>query len=130
MTGETKEVSEMRYDNISNYSPINEVSPDKVDKLVESMLERGWVGCPILVYGESLITGSHRLAALHKIAHEHPEADVLNQEIAEDVTDIIEGRLAEFEAENGYIPEIEYDNIGWLFEGTWVENHKDSLPEW
>jgi len=53
----------MRYDTISNYSPINEVSPDKVDKLVESMLERGWVGCPILVYGESLITGSHRLAA-------------------------------------------------------------------
>jgi len=130
MTGETKEVSEMRYDTISNYSPINEVSPDKVDKLVESMLERGWIGCPILVYGESLITGSHRLAALHKIAHEHPGADVLNQEIAEDVTDIIEDRLAEFEAENGYIPEIEYDDIGWLFEGTWVEDHKDSLPEW
>ena len=120
----------MRYDNISHYSPINEVSPDKVDQLVESMLERGWVGCPILIYGESLITGSHRLAALHQIAHEHPEADVLTQEIAEDVTDIIEGRLAKFEAENGYIPEIEYDNIGWLFEGTWVEDHKDSLPEW
>ena len=120
----------MRYDDISHYTPLNAVSPDKVNALVESMLKRGWVGCPILVYGDSLITGSHRLAALHQIAHEHPDAEVLTQEIAEDVTDIIEARLAEFEVEHGYIPDIEYDHIGWLFEGTWVEAYKASLPEW
>ena len=120
----------MRYDHISSYSPINAVRPDKVAQLVESMLEQGWIGCPILIYGESLITGSHRLAALHKIAHEHPDAEVLTQEIAEDVTDIIEGRLSEFAEEHGYIPDIEYDHIGWLFEGTWVAKYKDTLPEW
>ena len=120
----------MRYDHISHYTPLNKVSPDKVATLVESMLEHGWIGCPILIYGDSLITGSHRLAALHQIAHEHPDAEVLTQEIAEDVTDIIEGRLAAFQAEHGYIPDIEYDHIGWLFEGTWVEAYKASLPEW
>ena len=120
----------MRYDHISHYNPINEVRRDKVAQLVESMLKHGWIGCPILIYGDSLITGSHRLAALHKIAHEHPDAEVLTQDIAEDVTDIIEARLAEFQAEHGYMPDIEYDHIGWLFEGTWVEAYKASLPEW
>ena len=120
----------MRYDHISHYSPINAVRPDKVAQLVESMLKRGWIGCPILIYGDSLITGSHRLAALHQIAHELTDAEVLTKDIAEDVTDIIEARLAEFQAEHGYIPDIEYDHIGWLFEGTWVEAYKASLPEW
>ena len=120
----------MRYDHISHYTPLNAVSPDKVAALVESMLERGWVGCPILIYGESLIPGSHGFAALQQIAHEHPDAAVLPQDIAEDVPDIIEARLSEYESEHGYIPDIEYDHIGWLFEGTWVERYKDSLPEW
>jgi hypothetical protein len=120
----------MRYDHISHYTPLNAVSPDKVQELVESMLERGWIGCPILIYGESLITGSHRFAALQQIAHEHPDAAVLTQDIAEDVTDIIEGRLSEFAEEHGYIPDIEYDHIGWLFEGTWIAKYKDTLPEW
>ena len=43
----------MRYDHISHYSPINAVSPDKVQELVESMLEHGWIGCPILIYGRA-----------------------------------------------------------------------------
>ena len=120
----------MRYDHISHYSPINAVIPEKVAALVESMLKHGWIGCPILIYGESLSPGSHGFAALQQIAHEPPDAAVPTQDIEEDATDIIEARLSEYESEHGYIPDIEYDHIGWLVEGTWVEQHKDSLPEW
>lgn len=120
----------MRYDQIQCYAPVNGVEAAKVAELAESMLAHGWVGCPILVVGESLLTGSHRLAALRKIAEEHPEAQVLDQDVAEDVTEIVEAKLAEFEDENGYIPDIEYDRIGWLLEGSWVEEYKDEIVEW
>ena len=120
----------MRYDQIQCYAPVNGVEAAKVAELAESMLAHGWVGCPILVVGESLLTGSHRLAALKMIAAEHPEAEVLGQDVAEDVTEIVEAKLAEFEGENGYIPDIEYDRIGWLLEGSWVEGYKDEIVEW
>lgn len=120
----------MRYDRIQSFAELNDIDSAKVAKLAESMLAHGWVGCPILIVGESLLTGSHRLAALKVIAEQHPEAAVLDQAVAEDVTEIVEAKLAEFEAENGYIPEIEYDCIGWLLEGSWIEAYKDEIAEW
>lgn len=120
----------MTYYRIASYSTINDVEAAKVRALADSMLADGWVGCPILVCGGALLTGSHRLAALRLIAEEHEDAEVLTQDVAADVTDIVEERLAAFEAENGYVPDIEYDNIGWLLEGTWVENYKDEIVEW
>ena len=119
----------MRYDQIQCYAPVNGVDAAKVAELAESMLAHGWVGCPILVVGESLLTGSHRLAALRKIAEEHPEAHVLRQDVAEDVTEIVGAKMAEFEDANGYMPDIEYDHIGWLLEGSWAEAYKDEIAE-
>lgn len=120
----------MTYDQIAYLAPINDIDNSKVRALVESMLQHGWVGCPILIYGDSLLTGSHRLAALQLLAAEYEDAEVLSQDVAADVTDIIEERLAKFEADNGYTPDIEYDNIGWLLEGTWVEDYRDEIVEW
>jgi hypothetical protein len=120
----------VKYHNIQCYLPVNDTDETRVEELVKSMLVNGWVGCPILVLGESLLTGSHRLAALHKIAEEYPEARVLTQEVAEDVSDIINAQLLAYEAEYGYIPEIDYSDIGWLLEGSWVEAYSDEIGEW
>lgn len=120
----------MKYYHIQCYAPINDTDETRVKELVESMLTNGWTGCPILVLGESLLTGSHRLAALHWIAEEHPEAKVLEQDVAEDVTDIVNARLLAHEAEYGYIPDIDYSSIGWLLEGSWVEAYSDEIVEW
>lgn len=54
----------MTYDRISRFAPINDVDNDKVKEIAESIKANGYVGCPILVFGESLLTGSHRKAAL------------------------------------------------------------------
>lgn len=61
------EVARMNYYDIQCFAEINEVDESKVDELVSSMLSNGWQGMPILIIGESLLTGSHRLAALKKL---------------------------------------------------------------
>lgn len=58
------------------------------------------------------------------------DAEVLGHDIAEDVTEIVESKLQAYEAENGWIPDIEYDRIGWLLEGSWVEEYKNEIAEW
>lgn len=111
-------------------APINKVDEDKVRELADSMVANGWQGCPILVMGESLLTGSHRLAALNLIRDEYEDDSVLDQEVAEDVTEIVEEAMAAYEEEHGYSRDIEYDNIGWMLEGSWVEEYKDEIEEW
>lgn len=126
----------MTYEEINHFAKINELDSDKVKTLVGSMLTNGWVGCPILVFSDSLLTGSHRLAALCEIERmfndgeieEYPE--ILDQEVAEDVTDIVCDSLEKFNDENGYTPDIDYSNIGWLLEGSWVEDYKSEIVEW
>ena len=125
----------MKYNDIRCYEPVNEVDDGKVGELVKSMLENGWQGMPILVCGEALLTGSHRLAALRKIDRmimddEIEDAAVLEEDIADDVTEIVENKLREFEAENDYVPDIDYADIGWLLAGSWVEEYKDEIVEW
>ena len=108
----------------------------KVQALVKSILENGWKGCPILVYGESLLTGNHRQEALGRIYNmvlsgEIDDAPVLDDDsVAEDVTEIVEKNLKAAEELLGYIPEIDYSNIGWLLKGSWVEKYKDEIVEW
>lgn len=46
----------MTYDRISRFAPINDVDNDKVKEIAESIKANGYVGCPILVFGESLLT--------------------------------------------------------------------------
>jgi len=118
----------MTYNRISCYQPINDVDPSKVYKIAESIKKNGFVGCPILVYGEMLITGSHRLAALRLLLDEG--YDVENLDVAEDVTDIVENAILDFEEENGYSPDIDFSDISWMFAGTWVEEYKDEINEW
>ena len=126
----------MTYNDIACYALINDVDTDKVNDLADSMIENGWVGCPILVYGEELLTGSHRLAALHEVERRYLTGkidevpEVLTCDIAEDVTEIVEENIAKAEEKNGYAPEIEYDNLGWMLEGSWVEEYKDEMEEW
>ena len=108
---------------------------EKVDELVESMLKNGWVGSPILIYGDGLLTGSHRFAALKKINKmiendEIQEANVMDQDVADDVTEIVEEHIAQYEEENGWVPDIDFGNIGWLLEGSWVEKYSDEIAEW
>ena len=102
---------------------------------LESMLENGWVGAPILVYGNDLMTGSHRFEALQRISDmvndgEIEEAAVLEQDVAEDVTEIIEEKIAQYEEENGWVPDIDYNDIGWMLEGSWVEEYSEEITEW
>lgn len=127
----------MTYDDIRCFALINDTDSDRVEELATSMIENGWQGCPILVCGEGLLTGSHRLAALHYIAEmlnndeiTDEQAAVLNQDIAEDVTEIVEEHMAAFEEREGCTPDIDFQNIGWLLEGSWVEEYKNEITEW
>lgn len=125
----------MTYNQIRGYSKINETDENKVNELVKSMLENGWQGCPILVYGDELLTGSHRLEALRKIEDmlnndEIESAAVLDEDIAEDVTEIIERNMAAFEEENGWAQDIRLNDIGWMLKDSWVEEYKNEIDEW
>lgn len=125
----------MRFREIEYFAPINDVDQNKVNQIAESIKDNGYVGCPILVCGESLITGSHRLTALQQLAEQEDAEQidfigVRDLIVAADVTDIVEEAMRKFEEENGYARDIEFDNIGWLFEGTWVEEYKNEIEEW
>ena len=73
----------MTYEEIEGrYCPINKVEESHVLEIMESMRKNGYVGCPILIYGDRLLTGSHRLVALERLAEENDE--VHDWEVAED----------------------------------------------
>lgn len=117
---------------------INKTNQKKVEEIKKSILEKGWIGCPILINGDELLTGSHRLEALKQLNDyegdkeiEDRISDILdNDDIAEDVTDIVEANFQKFYEENGYYPDIEYDQIGWMLEGSWVEEYEEEIGEW
>lgn len=108
---------------------INDVIESKVDDLYESMKKNGYVGCPILIYNGNLLTGSHRLCALDKLYRDGYD-EVFDWEVAEDVTDIVKEHILAREESDGWAPDIDYSNIGWLLEGSWVEQYKDEIAEW
>ena len=115
---------------------INKVDEDKVQQLIESIINEGWKGAPILHHQSiGLITGSHRTAALRRISdmYENDELTEKQREIVEeidrtevyyyDVTDIIDDCI-----EKGI--ELEYDNLERVFKGTEVEQWKEEIEEW
>ncbi|MGJ4851409.1 ParB N-terminal domain-containing protein [Bacillota bacterium Meth-B3] len=126
----------MKYSQICRYEEINNVDAQRVRALAQSMIENGWQGCPILVCGESLLTGSHRHAALAEVERMYAEDEideypaVLDQDVAEDVTEIVEAALSAYEEENGWVPDIDYSNIGWMLTGSFIEQYKDEIVEW
>ena len=115
---------------IINLACINETDEGKVRALADSMVANGWQGCPILVYADSLLTGSHRLAALKLIRDEYEDDSILGEDVAEDVTGIVEENIAAYEEKHGWAPDIDYGNIGWLLKDSWVEEYKDEIAEW
>lgn len=115
----------MRYIDIKYMNPINQTDPARVK---ESMKEKGFVGCPILIFNDTLLTGSHRLEALRQLAEEDDR--VLFWDVAEDVTDIVNQAYDRRIEEEGWAPDLDYSDIGWLFEGSWVEQYKDEIDEW
>lgn len=128
-------IMNMKFREIEYFEPINETEEHKVNEIAESIKANGFVGCPILVCGETLITGSHRLTALQQLAEQedNDEIDfigVRDMVVAADVTEIIDTAIRNFEEENGYTPDVQLDNIGWIFKGTWVEEYKSEIEEW
>lgn len=119
----------MTYQNIEFMSPINALDENHVAEIAESIRENGFQGCPILILNDQLLTGSHRLAALNRLADEGFDVDGLG-DIAEDVTDIVNESMAAYEEENGWCPDLAYDDIGWVLKGSWVEGYKDEIVEW
>ena len=120
----------MKFREIEYFAPINEVDQDKVNEIAESIKTNGFIGCPILVCGETLITGSHRLTALKQLAEQedNEEIDYIGVRdliVAADVTDLVEKALSENPDR-----ELDTSNIGWIFEGTWVERYKSEIEEW
>ena len=118
----------MRYSEISFMGLINDTDADKVNEIAESMKQNGFVGCPILVANDQLLTGSHRLAALRQLEDEG--YDIFDWEVAEDVTDIVEDAFSRFEEEHGWSRDIDYSDLGWMLKGSWVEEYKSEIIEW
>lgn len=118
----------MTYGKIAYMNLINEVDSEKVNAIADSMRANGFVGCPILIYNDQLLTGSHRCAALALLAEE--DSDVFDWDVAEDVTDLVEAAFERFEEENGWCRDMDLSDLGWIFKGTWVEEYKNEIEEW
>ena len=114
------------YFEIKSLPMVNEVNRDKVEEIKNSILVNGWQGAPILYTNLGLVTGSHRLAALREIEETEEDDDVLFENVAEDVTDIINDYC---ESHDTYWDELDFANLGEIFAGTWVEEYKDEI-EW
>lgn len=124
----------MKFEDIKLFAPPNKTNPAKVESLVQSMLDKGWQGAPILTINLGvLLTGAHRLQALKKINRMWWDGEledmpiVLTQDVAEDVTDIISDYYANTE---DTLDTFQYDNLREYFAGTWVEQYAENHKEW
>lgn len=115
------------YFDISSLPTVNEVDQNKVEEIQESILANGWQGAPILYTNLGLVTGSHRLAALREIEETEDDDDILFEDVAEDVTDIVNDYC---EKNDMTWDELDFGNLGAIFAGTWVEEYKDEIREW
>lgn len=115
------------YFDISSLPLVNEVDEKKVSEIKKSILENGWQGAPILYTNLGLVTGSHRLAALRSIEETEDDIDVLDEDVAEDVTDVINQYC---ESHDTYWDEIDFSSLRGIFTGTWVEEYKGDIEEW
>lgn len=123
----------MSYYKIKAYPLINDVDTDKVEHLMQSMLDSGWHGAPILFCDTCLITGSHRLQALKNLDNMYYDVDsdiqdkidrvLCNDAIAINVTDIINEYCVNNDCD------IDFSSLGNIFAGTWVEQYKNEI-EW
>ena len=69
----------------------NKTNKDKVESLIQSMLKEGWIGNKLLYHRDNgFVEGSHRLKSLEIITDRYPKDKILKQEVAHDITEIIE----------------------------------------
>lgn len=117
------------YEDIKCLPLVNDVDEKKVSEIKESILANGWQGAPILYTNLGLVTGSHRLAALQEIEEDDDvlDDDVLFEDIAEDVTDIINDYC---EKNDMTWEDLDFSYLREIFAGTWVEEYKDEIREW
>lgn len=115
------------YEDIKCIPSVNDVDEKKVSEIKKSILANGWQGAPILYTNLGLVTGSHRLAALQEIEESGEDDDVLFENIAEDVTDIINDYC---EKNNMTWEDLDFSYLREIFAGTWVEEYKDEIQEW
>lgn len=115
------------YYDIKGLPLVNDVDDEKVEEIKKSILTNGWHGCPILYTDLGLVTGSHRLAALQSIEETEDYNDVLDEDIAEDVSEIINDYC---EKNDTYWDELDFSYLRDIFSGTWVEEYKDEIEEW
>lgn len=115
------------YFDIKSLPLVNEVDEKKVSEIKKSILKNGWKGAPILYTNMGLVTGSHRLAALQEIEESGEDDDVLFEDVAEDVTDIINDYCSSHDT---YWDELDFSSLRDIFSGTWVEEYADSIDEW
>lgn len=62
------------------------VDDNKVKAIAESIKVNGWVGAPMVVWGDFIITGNHRYAACQMVDYE-PETITLEEVFEEDGLD-------------------------------------------
>lgn len=113
------------YEDIKCLPLVNDVNHDKVEEIKESILKNGWQGAPILYTNMGLVTGSHRLAALQEIEESGEDDDVLFENVAEDVTDIVNDYC---EKNDMTWDELDFSYLREIFTGTWVEEYE--IREW
>ena len=117
----------MDYESISNILPINDVDPDLVKKIAESM-SNGWSG-PALLYSSAhnmAITGSHRIAAA-KLLIDTDESYGEYDGVVIDVDEYLEDYC---EREDITIDQIPFDNLRLIFEGTDIESEAQQNIEY
>lgn len=115
------------YEEIKSLPLVNDVDAEKVEEIKKSIMENGWQRAPILYTNLGLVTGSHRLAALKEIDDYEDDDDVLFEDVAEDVTDIINDYC---EKNDMTWDELDFSSLRKIFTGTWVEDYKDEIREW
>ena len=65
------------------------IDSDKVTEIANSIQNNGWQGSPIVVWGDTLITGNHRYAACKELGID-PETITLEEVFTEDGVDFDE----------------------------------------
>ena len=124
------------YQRIKHLS-LNDTEQLRVNEIMESLLTNGWIGAPILYIDDMcLVTGSHRLEALKQIESMYDVSDdetqdkiteILNADIALDVTDIVNEYCEENDCTYDQLP---FDSLRNIFKNTRIEEFKGEINEW
>lgn len=119
----------MTYESVCSYNRVNCVNSAKVLKIKKNIIEKGWIGSPILVAKDQcfLVSGSHRMKALDLLYDCSETEHLVESAKFEDVSDIVEQFCLENDCSSDDLP---YDNLRILFEGTHIEKYKEFLTEW